>query len=79
MFEPFITENIIVGNAELFALPIDGITHWVLPGGRLTNDKDEAIKLATTINNIINRYSVKYKRKFRTHDKDSIKWKILAV
>ncbi|WP_038345642.1 hypothetical protein [Acinetobacter sp. A47] len=49
----YTTDNIIVGNAELHVVEIKGRKGWAKLGGGVIYDKQDAIKYATKLNQII--------------------------
>lgn len=54
------TENIILGEAELFAITVKGKQGWSLPGGQVVYDRSTAMRMAAHLDGLI-RYN-KFKR-----------------
>lgn len=48
-----VTQNVIVGLGEVVALDDKEPLTWSLPGGRETEDYDEAVEYATRLNTMI--------------------------
>lgn len=51
--ELYITDNIIIGTGEVPARRAKEGIVWVLPGGRTTTNRDEAIRYAIKLDKII--------------------------
>ena len=59
----YISDNIIVGNAELPAVKTAKGVCWVLPGKHLECDRDAAQAYAEKLNDIISSNMRKYSRR----------------
>lgn len=59
----YVTDNIIVGSAELQAKCTGASLCWAIPGGGVVHDRTAALKIAARMNRIIQANLQKYSRK----------------
>lgn len=59
----YITDNIIIGNGEVPAVKTREGLKWMLPGGKFTTDRTEAVSIASQLDRIVSANLRKFKRR----------------